>query len=132
MDLEQHDGNAKTVQSVKKRVNVTIPEEYHEHITGHNLNLSGLIAGLSGDHPAGNSITIQVDETTQGLYDQVISNTGYTDADVEKLLQVALELRIEDKIAQLEKLRSKVAATVSSGDEIENFRRRVRAPGQKS
>ena len=52
-------------RSVKKRVNVTIPEDYYEEIAHKDLNLSGLITGLLGDHLAGNTITIQVGETTK-------------------------------------------------------------------
>lgn len=110
---------------MKKRVNITIPEEYYEEITDKDLNLSGLITGLLGDHLAGNTVTIQVDEGTKRLYDQVIANTGYDDVDVEKLLKVALELLIEDKIAQLEKLRNVVMENVESTAEIETFRERV-------
>lgn len=95
---------------MKRRVNITIPEEYYEAVSSKDLNLSGLITGLLSDHLAGNTITIEVEEATKRLYDQVIANTGYDDSDVERLLRQALAQLIEDKIAQLEKLRSDISS----------------------
>ena len=102
---------------MKRRVNITIPEHYYDVVTAKNLNLSGLLTGLLGDHLAGNTITIQVEEKTKRLYDQVIANTGYDDSDVEHLLHQALERLIEDKIAQLEQLRSEVADIANLDEE---------------
>lgn len=111
---------------MKKRINITIPEEYYQQVSAKGLNLSGLLTGLLGDHLAGNTVTIQVEETTKRLYDQVISNTGYNDSDVEQLLQVVLESLIENKIEQLEKLRSAVAERAGISAEVELARERVR------
>ena len=111
---------------MKKRINITIPEHYHAELSARNLNLSGLITGLLGDHLADNTITLEVSEATKQLYDQVISNTGYSDADIEVLLHVVLEYLLESKIAQLESLRSRVEKTLEQ-EELGELKAQVRA-----
>ena len=92
----------------KKRVNVTIPVEYYEQISGRGLNLSGLITDLLGDHFAGTTITIRVEPETKRLYDQVVANTGHEDSEIEIQLRVVLESMLERKIGELENLRNKL------------------------
>ena len=110
---------------MKRRLNVTIPTEYYEALSAQQLNLSGLITGLLGDHLAGNTITISVSKDTKRLYDQVIANTGYSDVDVEKLLRAGLELLLERQIAKLEQLRQKVESA-SDEEDIATLRKRLR------
>ncbi len=96
------------MRGTKKRVNVTIPENYYEQVTAKNLNLSGLLSDLLGDHLAESKITIEVREETKHLYDRVIANTGFSDTDIEEHLRPVLEKLLEKKINQLEELRKAI------------------------
>ena len=89
----------------KRRVNVTLPEDLHQQVMDRQLNLSGLIGDLLGDHLANHTVTIHVDQETKRLYEQVIANTGYEDADLELPFRIVLELLLDTKIAELERLR---------------------------
>ena len=111
---------------MKKRINITIPEQYHAELNARDINLSGLITGLLGDHLAGNTITLEVSDATKQLYDQVIANTGYSDADIEVLLHVVLEYLLESKIAQLESLRNRVEKTLEQ-ENLGELKTQVRA-----
>ena len=97
----------------KRRVNVTLPEFYLEEVKAKGLsNLSALLSDLLGDSLAENKITITVSEETKHLYEQVIANTEFEDADVERHLRPVLETlmdqKLGEKIAELEALRQKL------------------------
>lgn len=95
----------------KRRVNITIPEHCYEQVAARELNLSGLITNLLEDHFANSTITLHVSEDTKYLYQQVVSNTGYEDPDIEVHLRVILQELLRRKIAELEHLRAQLAAT---------------------
>ena len=52
----------------------------------------------------GHTITISVGEETRSLYDQIVSNTGSTDADVEVYLRQALRHLLKDKVRAMQEL----------------------------
>ena len=60
------------------------------------------------------------------LYDRVISNNGYSDADIEVLLHMVLECLLESKIVQLESLHSRVEKTLKQED-LGELKAQVRA-----
>lgn len=95
----------------KRRVNITIPESCYAQVTARDLNLSGLITNLLDDHFADSTITLHVSDDTKHLYQQVVSNTGYGDPDIEVHLRVVLQELLARKIAELEQLREQLAAT---------------------
>ena len=95
----------------KRRVSITIPEHCYDQVVAKELNLSGLITNLLEDHFANSTITLHVSDDTKYLYQQVVSNTGYEDPDIEVHLRVVLQELLGRKIAELEHLRAQLAAT---------------------
>lgn len=92
------------MESPLKRISLMLREDQYELITSENLNLSGLVRDLIDDHFSEAKITLSVSKETQGLYRQVVSNTGATDADLEPFLKAALHGVLKDKIQLMLKL----------------------------
>ncbi len=87
-----------------RRISVMIREDQHEKLATTNVNVSGLIRDLIDDHLSEHKITIAVSEETRSLYNQIVSKTGSTDAEIEPYLKVALKAMLKDKIKAMEKL----------------------------
>lgn len=88
-----------------RRISLMIREDQYEEVGKRGLNLSGLVRDLLDDHLSEHKITISVSEPTRELYDRIVSNTGSTDADVERYLKDALQLLLDGKIQEMEQLR---------------------------
>ena len=73
-----------------KRVNVLITAEQYARVNRLGLNLSGLVRDLLDDHFSGSHVTISLSRRVRRLYDQVVSNFGGTDEDLEPYLAEAL------------------------------------------
>lgn len=95
-----------------KRVNVMLLEKQYQALIDQGLNISGLIRDLLGDYLSANSITLQVSEETRRLYDQIVSNTGATDADIEVHLRAALAQVLKGKIEQMQALHERLVTSL--------------------
>mgnify|MGYP003393537647 CR=1 FL=1 len=95
-------------KKTRKRISITIPESCYIDVMARGLKLSGLISNLLQDHFAGSAITIRVAEETRRLYQLVVSNTGYGDADIEVHLRAVLQDLLGRKIVELETLRQQL------------------------
>ncbi|NRA66542.1 MAG: hypothetical protein HRU19_18785 [Pseudobacteriovorax sp.] len=91
-----------------KRVSLLIREDQHLTISQAGLNASGLVRDLLDDHFSDYKITLSVSEDTRQLYDQVVANTGGTDQELEKFFRRALGAYLEDKIAAMETLKTRL------------------------
>ena len=91
-----------------KRVSLMIRQDQANAVSARDLNLSGLVRDLLDDYFSDHTITVNVTEETRSLYDQIVSNTGSTDADVEKYLKVALRDLLQDRIKAMQKLQKEV------------------------
>ncbi|MDB4223373.1 hypothetical protein N9850_06345 [Granulosicoccus sp.] len=109
----------KKIRRKRKRINITIPEDYLEILSVHDLNLSGFITDLIGDYLAGHTISIQVSEETKRLYEYMIANFEHSDESLEVLLREALvtivneqieteEAKFQEKKRKLESVKSKL------------------------
>ncbi|MBX2836230.1 MAG: hypothetical protein KTR35_05210 [Gammaproteobacteria bacterium] len=88
-----------------KRINVTVRADQYERISAQGLNASGLIRGLLDDHFSDTKIVFSVSEEVKGVYEQVISNFGGDDAEIEAFFLTAMDRYLEHKTAQIKDLR---------------------------
>jgi hypothetical protein len=91
-----------------KRVNVLITAEQHAKVSKLGLNLSGLVRDLLDDHFSGSHITVSLSSRVRGLYDQVISNFGASDEDLEPYLAEALDRFLADKGREIARMRGRL------------------------
>lgn len=87
-----------------RRISLMIREDQHVQLLELGVNMSGLIRSLIDDHLSESKITFAVSEDTAHLYQQIVSHTGSTDADVEPYLRVALKRMLKERISQMEAL----------------------------
>jgi hypothetical protein len=87
-----------------RRISLMIREDQHLRLLDLGVNMSGLIRSLIDDHLSESKITLAVSEETAHLYQQIVSHTGSTDADIEPYLRAALKKMLKDRIGDMEKL----------------------------
>lgn len=87
-----------------QRISLLLRKDQYQKVLEAELNLSGLVRDLIDDHFSEHKIVLGVSEETSRLYDQVVSNTGSTDEDIEKYLRAALKTLLQDKIQEMELL----------------------------
>jgi hypothetical protein len=83
-------------------------EDQHQHLVNSGLNVSGLIRDLVDDYLSEYKITLSVTEETRKIYDKVVSNTGATDADLEKYIVKALKELLRIRIKEMQDLEKKL------------------------
>ena len=98
-----------------KRINVTVREDQYERISQEGLNASGLIRGLLDDHFGEQKIVFRVSEPVQALYQQVISNFGGDDREIEVFLVRALDEYLQHKSDEIADLRKNIHSTKQQG-----------------
>jgi len=91
-----------------KRINVTIRADQYERINGEGLNASGLIRGLLDDHFSDQKIVFSVSEPVHSLYQQVISNFGGDDQEIEAFFVTALDDYLQQKSDEIADLRKNI------------------------
>lgn len=96
-----------------KRINIQIREDQHTKIVDSELSISGLLRDLIDDHFSENRIVLNVDRECRDLYDNIISNFGGNDKEIEKYFMRSLELYLKDKIAKGEALRKKILNNIN-------------------
>ena len=87
-----------------KRISLLLRDDQYQELTGRGINVSGLVRDLIDDYLSSHKITLSVTEETRGLYERIVSNTGSTDADVEKYLKASLGEMLRDKIKDMQTL----------------------------
>jgi hypothetical protein len=88
-----------------KRINILIREDQYERMNQSNLNTSGLIRGLLDDHFSDAKITFSMGEETKQLYQNIISNFGAEDSEIEPYFVEALDRYLLDKSRAIEDIR---------------------------
>lgn len=91
-----------------RRISLMVREDQHQQLIQSGLNVSGLIRDLIDDYLSHHKITVSVTEETRRVYDQVISNTGATDGDIEKYLVKSLKDLLRSRIKQMQDLEKKI------------------------
>ncbi len=79
-------------------------EDQHQKLVNSGLNVSGLVRDLVDDYLSEFKITLSVTEETRRIYDKIVSNTGATDADLEKYIVKALKELLKIRIKEMQDL----------------------------
>ena len=85
-----------------------IEEDQYKKITERGLNLSAFIRDLVNDYFSDHVINVSVKKETYQLYNQVISNTGATDKDIDPLLVEVLGKLLDVRLQKIQQLKSKL------------------------
>ena len=91
-----------------KRVNVLLRPDQHKRVMSAGLNMSGLIRGLLDDHFSEEKIVLSVSPRMKELYQQLISNLGAEDKELEIYFLEALDKFLADKTRQIDDLRKSI------------------------
>ena len=91
-----------------RRISLMIREDQYQQLVEMGLNVSGLVRDLVDDYMSDFKITLAVSEETRRVYDEVISNTGATDADLEKYILKGLKELLKSRIRQMQALEKKM------------------------
>ncbi len=87
-----------------RRISLMVREDQHQKLLDSGLNVSGLIRDLIDDYLSDFKITLSVTEETRKIYDRVVSNTGATDADLEKYIVKGLKELLKVRIQEMQEL----------------------------
>ena len=92
------------MSSELRRISLMMREDQHQQLLDSGLNVSGLIRDLVDDYLSDFKITLSVSEETRRVYDKVVSNTGATDADLEKYIVKSLKELLKVRIKEMQAL----------------------------
>ena len=91
-----------------KRVNVLLRPDQHQRVMAAGLNMSGLVRGLLDDHFSEEKIVLSVSPKVKEVYQQLISNFGTEDSELEIYFLEALDKFLADKTRQIDDLRKSI------------------------
>lgn len=91
-----------------RRVNILIEDGQYRKIQEMGLNLSGLVRDLIADRFSSRTVVLSVQAATRTLYDQVVSNFGASDHDLERYFIEALDQLLQSKVKKIEQLRKEL------------------------
>jgi len=91
-----------------RRISLMVREDQHEQLLKAGLNVSGLVRDLMDDYLSEHKITLSVTEETRRIYDQVVSNTGATDQDLEVYIVKSLKELLKERIREMQDLEKKL------------------------
>ena len=91
-----------------KRINIMLREDQHRKVMEAGLNMSGLLRDLLDDHFSESKITLSVSSKTKNIYDNLVSNFGGRDRDLEPHFVQAMDKVFQEKMDELNALRKKL------------------------
>ncbi len=91
-----------------QRINVLLNREQYDKVNEAGLNMSGLIRGLLDDHFSDEKIVFSVSPKVKTVYQNIISNFGGEDKELEAYFLKALDQYLADKTQQIESLRKSI------------------------
>lgn len=91
-----------------KRTNILVRRDQHERVAAAELNMSGLIRGLLDDHFSDEKIVLSVSPRVKEVYQQLISNLGAEDRELEIYFLEALDKFLADKTRRIDELRKSI------------------------
>lgn len=99
-----------------KRVNILIRPDQHENIVQSGLSLSGLVRDLLDDRFNENKITLSMSRRSKRLYDNIVSNFGVGDQELERFFVEALDRFLVERSKEIDTLRGELQDTKDSDD----------------
>lgn len=96
-----------------KRINILIRPDQHELITGRGLSLSGLVRDLIDDRFNENKITLSMSDRSRELYDNIVSNFGVGDTELERFFVQALDAFLESRSEDIKELRAELKSATA-------------------
>ena len=100
-----------------KRINVTVRADQYDRVNQNGLKMSGLIRGLLDDHFSEQKIVFAVSPKVKKIYQQVISNFGGEDKELEKYFLEALDKYLAQKTQQIQTLRQTIKTDGNEADD---------------
>jgi esterase/lipase len=91
-----------------KRINIMLREDQYQKVVDAGLNMSGLLRDLLDDHFSKSKITLSVTPKTKQIYDNLISNFGGRDRDIEPHFVQVMDKVLQEKIDKIDALRKKL------------------------
>jgi hypothetical protein len=91
-----------------RRVNILITEEQHHQVASGGLSLSGLVRDLLHDRFSDTKITLSLSKRSKRLYDNIISNFGASDKELERFFVEALDRFLDEKSKEISQLRGEL------------------------
>jgi len=91
-----------------KRINVMLRQEQHQKVMDAGLNMSGLLRDLLDDHFSEAKVTLSVSPKTKQIYDNLVSNFGVRDTELQPYLVQAMDKVLQEKMAEIDALRKKL------------------------
>ncbi len=91
-----------------KRINVMLRPDQKERVNKAGLNMSGLIRGLLDDHFSEEKIVLSVSPEVRRVYENVISNLGAEDKELEIYFLEALDRFLANRTRQIDALRTSI------------------------
>ncbi len=91
-----------------KRINVMLRPDQKERVNKAGLNMSGLIRGLLDDHFSEEKIVLSVSPEVRRVYENVISNLGAEDKELEIYFLEALDRFLANRTRQIDALRKSI------------------------
>lgn len=88
-----------------KRINIMLREDQRQAVMDAGLNMSGLLRDLLDDHFSESKITLSVSTKTKRIYDNLVSNFGTNDRDLEPHLVLAMDKVLQSKMDEIDALR---------------------------
>jgi len=90
-----------------KRISLMVREDQYEGLNARGLNVSGLIRDMIDDYLSDHKIILNVSEDVRQLYDEIVSNTGATDNDIEPYFKNSLQDLLKNRIKKMQELQKK-------------------------
>lgn len=87
-----------------KRISLVIRHDQHDQLHDMGVNISGFVRDLIDDRLSDENVVLSVSDETRALYNKIISNTGASDAVLEKFFKQALKKLLDYKIEEMNSL----------------------------
>ena len=91
-----------------KRINILVRPDQHEKVMRSGLSLSGLVRDLLDDRFNENKITLSMSGKSKRLYDNIVSNFGVGDDELERFFVEALDQFLAERSKEIDVLRERL------------------------